>query len=198
MGLFDHDGYGRDYRGGHGRHEGLGDQMRGAWHRMEDRFGGHGGYDREMRRGANRGGGGGYDASDFAYRGMEGAWSTFRNRGAHDPQWDWRRAAGSRYDQDLGRYESRGGHGRDYGAGLGGYGGGHGGQPWRGGADDPYGDRQRRTPFHGMRGGWNANRPDRYDVEYRGWNRGVGDEPAYRAEDFRGWDQGRGRDTRRR
>src|SRR4051794_19146773 len=46
MGLFDRNDYGRDYRGG-GRS--LGDRMRGAWNRFEERMGGgHPGYDRDV------------------------------------------------------------------------------------------------------------------------------------------------------
>jgi len=76
-------------------------------------------------------------------------------------------------------------------------------------AGDPFGDRQSRTPFRVMRGGFDTEQadrggwyeghrlnqvthPDRYDVGYRGWNGGVGDEPGYRAEDFRGRERGRG------
>src|SRR3954451_12844661 len=73
MGLFGRHDYGRDYRG-EGR--GFGDRLRGAWNRFENPMEGGmpRGYDRGMR------GGGGYGASDFAYRGLEGAWSTARNR----------------------------------------------------------------------------------------------------------------------
>ncbi|SOD01812.1 hypothetical protein SAMN05216486_10173 [bacterium JGI 053] len=158
MGLFGRHDYGRDYRGG-GR--GFGDRLRGAWNRFEHRTEGgmHRGYDQGMR-----GGSGGYDASDFAYRGLEGAWSTARNRGAHDVQWDWRRAGGSPYDQDVAR---GGGYDRQYATfrptGGGGY---------------PAG-----RPGYG--------RPDRYDVSYRGWNGGVGDEPGYQGRDFGGWGRGR-------
>jgi hypothetical protein len=153
MGLFDPHDYGRDYRG-EGR--GLGDRLRGAWHRFEDRLeGGPGrGYDRGMR-GYDRGMRGGYDASDFAYRGLEGAWSTARNRGAHDVQWDWRRAGGSPYDQDMMR-----GYGRDYGA--------RGYDPGMRG-----GGMLGRTQFGGARRAWRQGGPDRYDVGYRGgWGRG--------------------------
>jgi hypothetical protein len=181
MGLFGRHDHGRDY---HGEGRGFGDRPRGAWTRFE-----HGmeggmprGYDRGMRGGPGSGydreirGGGGYDASDFAYRGLDGAWSTARNRGAHDVQWDWRRAGGSRYEQDTSRRD----YGRDYGAGHGG-GGGY--------------DRD----FGAMRptGGWypasrgSYGRQDRYDVGYRGWNGGVGDEPGYQARDFRGLGRGR-------
>jgi hypothetical protein len=155
MGLFDRNDYGRDYRG-EGR--GLGDRLRGAWHRFEDRLeGGAGrGYDRGMR-GYDRGmrGGGGYDASDFAYRGLEGGWSTARNRGAHDAQWDWRRAGGSPYDQDM-----MSGYGRDYGA--------RGYDPGMRG-----GGMLGRTQFGGARRAWRQGGPDRYDAGYRGgWGRG--------------------------
>lgn len=173
MGLFDRHGYGRDYRG-EGR--GVGDRLRGAWHRFEDRLeGGMGrGYDRGMR-GYDRGmRGGGYDASDFAYRGLEGGWSTARNRGAHDVQWDWRRAGGSPYDQDMMR-----GYGRDYGA--------RGYDPGMRG-----GGMLGRTQFGGARRAWRQGGPDRYDVGYRGWNNGLGDEPGYQGRDFRGgWGRGR-------
>jgi hypothetical protein len=177
MGLFGRHDYGRDYRG-EGR--GFGDRLRGAWNRFENRMEGgmHRGYDRGYDRGMRGGGGGGgYDASDFAYRGLEGGWSTARNRGAHDVQWDWRRAGGSPFDQDT----SRGGYGRDYGAGRS-----------RGGGYDRH--------FGGMQptgGGWypagqpSYGRQDRYDVGYRGWNGGVGDEPGYQGSDFRGWNRGR-------
>ena len=135
MGLFGRHDYGRDYRG-EGR--GFGDRLRGAWNRFENRMEGgmHRGYDRGMRGGYDRGmQGGGYDASDFAYRGLDGAWSTARNRGAHDVQWDWRRAGGSPYDQDMAPSSSRG-YGRDYGAGRS-MGGGY--------------DRERRLPPDGWR-----------------------------------------------
>ncbi|MBV9109303.1 MAG: hypothetical protein JO306_07850 [Gemmatimonadetes bacterium] len=220
MGLFDRHDYGRDY-GGHS----LGDRVRGAWYRFEDRMygGGRGGddrdfgrggwnrpdarYDRDMSRGNRGRQGGGYDASDFAYRGMDGAWSTARNRGAHDVQWDWRAAGGSRYDQDTSRGRG-GGYDRGYSASRGMDRGYDRDMPRHVDADDPFGDRQGRTPFRVMRGGFDresGNRggwfhagggrdPD--DVRNRGWNRGIGDEPAYRPEDFRGWDNGRGRDGR--
>ncbi|HVG46164.1 MAG TPA: hypothetical protein VM890_15585 [Longimicrobium sp.] len=171
MGLFGRHDYGRDYRG-EGR--GFGDRLRGAWNRFEHRLeGGTGrGYDQGMR------GGSGYDASDFAYRGLDGAWSTARNRGAHDVQWDWRRAGGSPYDQDIAHGSSRG-YGRDYGAGrsTGGY------------------DRDVVTFRPSSAGRFQANRPgyarpDHYDVGYRGWNGGVGDEPGYQGRDFRPWDRG--------
>ena len=171
MGLFGRHDYGRDYRG-EGR--GLGDRLRGAWNRFESRMEGgmHRGYDRGMR------GGGGYDAGDFAYRGLDGAWSTARNRGAHDVQWDWRRAGGNPYDQDVARGPSRG-YGRDYGATR------------SGGYDREFG------VFRPTGAGWFPasrpayGRPDRYDVEYRGWNGGVGDEPGYQGRDFGGWGRGR-------
>jgi len=125
MGLFDRNDYGLDYHGGRS----LGDRVRGAWNRFESAMDGgphHGGYDRDVRFGAGHdsGGGrggqgqgrGGYDASDFAYRGLDGAWSTARNRGAHDAQWDWRAAGGSRYDQDMApRHGWAQGHGQQYG-----------------------------------------------------------------------------------
>jgi hypothetical protein len=220
MGLFDRHDYGRDYGREHGG-RGLGDRMRGAWHRFEARMGGEGrGYDRGMIQGGggHRGGADrGYDAADFAYRGMEGPWSTARNRGAHDPQWDWRAAGGARYDQDTSRYDrdlprARGGYDRGYRS-SGPLGGDYdrdvrpGRDRMRTDAGDPFGDRQSRTPFrvtrggfgagHADRGGWFEGNRDRYDVRDRGWNRGIGDEPAYRPEDFRGWDGGRGRDGRR-
>ena len=166
MGLFGRHDYGRDYRGG-GR--GLGDRIRGAWERFEGRMGG---YDRDMRGG---GGGGGYDASDFAYRGLDGAYGTARNRGAHDVQWDWRRAGGSPYDQDT--PHAQGGYGRDYAAR--GYDRGMRGGPAMG-----------RPSFGGARRQLQAG-PDRYDVGYRGWNGGIGDEPGYQGRGFRGWDRGR-------
>lgn len=175
MGLFDRDDYGRDYRGG-GR--GLGDRMRSAWNRFENRVegGARRGYDQPYR--GNRGGG--YDAGDFAYRGLDGAWSTAFNRGAHDVQWDWRRAGGSRYDQDM---EPRGrGYDRGYaGQGARGYDRGFRPSPQLG-----------RTHFGGARREWRdlGGGVDRYDVEYRGWNSGVGDEPAYPRRDFRGWGRG--------
>ena len=182
MGLFGRHDYGRDYRG-EGR--GLGDRLRGAWNRFEHRLEGgmHRGYDRGMRGGGggyDRGmRGGGYDATDFAYRGLDGAWSTARNRGAHDVQWDWRRAGGSPYDQDTLRPSSRG-YGRDYGAG----------HSMGGGYDRDFG------ALRATGAGWfPANRPthgrtDHYDVGYRGWNGGVGDEPGYQGRDFRGWNRG--------
>lgn len=177
MGLFDRHDYGRDYRG-EGR--GLGDRLRGAWNRFENRLeGGMRGYDRGWHGGGYDRGmrGGGYDASDFAYRGLDGAWSTARNRGAHDVQWDWRRAGGSPYDQDVLR-----GYGRDYGAR--GY-----DQGMRGGG------MPGRTPFGGFGGArraWRQGGPDRYDVGYRGWGGGIGDEPGYQGRDFRGgWGRGR-------
>ncbi len=227
MGLFDRNDYGRDYRGGRS----PGDRARGAWHRFEQRMEGgpNRGYDRDARvsagragggRGGQAGGRGGYDAGDFAYRGMDGAWSTAFNRGAHDTQWDWRAAGGSRYDQDMaprhgwgqergqphgGGYRGRGGmgYGRDYAA-RGGYDrdvrGGH--DRMRADAGDPFGDRQSRTPFRVMRGGFDAGqggrgnwmrgdqggRPggDPNGVASRGWNHGIGDDPAYRPEDFQG------------
>jgi hypothetical protein len=185
MGLFGRHDYGRDYRG-EGR--GLGDRLRGAWNRFEHRLEGgmHRGYDQGMR------GGGGYDAGDFAYRGLDGAWSTARNRGAHDVQWDWRRAGGSPYDQDIARGSSRG-YGRDYGAGrsMGGYDRGYGAGSMGGGYDRDV------VTFRPTGGGWfpanrpGYGRPDRYDVGYRGWNGGVGDEPGYQGRDFRGWNRGR-------
>ncbi len=229
MGLFDRHDYGRDYGGGRS----LGDRMRGAWNRFETRLGGRG-YDRGWRdRGADLTGtrwggnpereGRGYDAGDFAYRGTEPGWSTGFNRGAHDPQWDWRAAGGGRYDREMQRgwgggydrgFRARGDYDREL---RGGY-----DRDLRGRYDrelrvrdrmhtdagDPFGDRQSRTPFRMLRGafdreetdrgGWYEGHqlnqlanPDRYDVGYRGWNRGVGDEPAYRREDFRGgWGRG--------
>ena len=184
MGLFGRHDYGRDYRG-EGR--GLGDRLRGAWNRFENRLEGgmHRGYDRGMRSGGgyDQGmrGGGGYDAGDFAYRGLDGAWSTARNRGAHDVQWDWRRASGSRYDQDISHAPGRGydrGYGRDYGAGRS-MGGGY--------------DRDVVT-FRPTGAGWfpasRQGRTDHYDVGYRGWNGGVGDEPGYQGRDFRPWGRG--------
>src|SRR4051812_442436 len=179
MGLFDRHDYGRDYgREAGGR--GLGDRMRGAWQRFEARMGGEGhgrGYDRGMMQGGgwngNRGGGNrGYDAGDFAYRGMEGAWSTARNRGAHDAQGDWRAAAGSRYDQDTSRYDRdlprarSGGYDHGYGARRGMGGGDYdrdvrGHDPMRTDAGDPFGDRQNRTPFRVMRGGFDAGQAGR-------------------------------------
>lgn len=246
MGLFDRNDYNRDYHGG-GRS--LGDRMRGAWNRFEQRLGGgQGGYDRGMRFSAGRGGmqggydrdmhGGGwgnpggqnreYGPGSFAYRGLDGAWSTARNRGAHDVQWDWRAAGGNRYDQDLGPrggMAGRGDYGRDYGGGMmgrGDYGrdyGARGGydRDLHGGHDrmhtdagDPFGDRQNRTPFRLMRGGFDTEQTDRggwyqgnqgnqlsggdpNDVNARGWGHGIGDDPVYRPEDFRGHDRGRGR-----
>ena len=235
MGLFDwnesRNDYGRDDRAG-GRGESLGDRMRGAWHRFEERMGGgpQRGYDRDpgYRGGArdgydrgmvrrdpgrtwNAGGNRGYDAGDFAYRGMDGAWSTAYNRGAHDSQWDWRAAGGSRYDQDLGG-RAQGGYDRGHGAqrAMRGYDRDTSGrETYRTDAGDPYGDRQRRTPFRVLRGGFDTEETDRggwmdgsrlnqqgggrdpYGVRERGWNRGIGDEPMYRPEDFRG--RGRGR-----
>lgn len=174
MGLFGRNGYGRDYRGG-GR--GMGDRLRGAWERFEGRMGGNGGYDRELQ---GRGGGG-YDAGDFAYRGLDGAWSTARNRGAHDVQWDWRRAGGSPYDQDVSRASS-GGYGRDYAAR--GYDGSMRGGPGMGYSS--FGGARRE-----FRAGPGRSGPDRYDVGYRGWNGGIGDEPGYQGRDFNGWGRGR-------
>jgi len=157
MGLFGRHDYGRDYRG-EGR--GFGDRLRGAWNRFEHRMEGgmHRGYDRGMR-GYDRGmRGGGYDAGDFAYRGLDGAWSTARNRGAHDVQWDWRRAGGSPYDQDMAHPSSRA-YGRDYGAG----------RSMGGGYDREFG------AFRPTGGGWfpagrpGYDRPDRYDRGWNGW-----------------------------
>jgi hypothetical protein len=156
MGLFGRHDYGRDYRGeGHG----FGDRLRGAWNRFENRMEGgmHRGYDRGFDRGYDRGmrGGAGYDASDFAYRGLEGGWSTARNRGAHNAQWDWRRAGGSPFDQDT----SRGGYGRDYHgyAGSGGYDRDFGvmrptGAGWYPASRPGYGPRGRYD--NGYRGRW--------------------------------------------
>jgi len=238
MGLFDRNDYGRDYRG----ERSLGDRVRGAWDRFESRMGGgasHGGYDRDVRFSAGHGQGGngwsnqsrgrGYDASDFAYRGLDGAWSTARNRGAHDAQWDWRAAGGSRYDQDMaprhGWTQGRGGgqrHDGGYGArGSADFGrdqGGRGGydRDLQGGRDhlrtdagDPFGDRQRGTPFRVIRGGFDTEQTDRGNwmrgdqlnrlgrdpdgVESRGWGHGIGDNPVYRPEDFGGRDRSRGR-----
>jgi hypothetical protein len=179
MGLFGRHDYGRDFRGYGGDYRGqgggFGERLRGAWNRFENRMEGGAprGYDRGMRGGA----GGGYDAGDFAYRGLDGAWSTAFNRGAHDVQWDWRRAGGSPYDQDAARAD--GGYGRDYGAG----------RAMGRGYDRGYGAHEReRMRFRAGPGG---RGPDRYDVGYRGWNGGVGDEPGYQARDFRGWDRGR-------
>jgi len=234
MGLFDRNDYGRDYRGG-GRS--LGDRMRGAWNRFGQRLDGamHHDYDRDLNYGrsyrAGPGGWGGeahhggdydrgYNAASFAYRGLDDAWSTARNRGAHDTQWDWRAAGGNRYDQDLGPRRGRlgqerggrngydrgffGGHGhegydRDWSA-RGGYDRDFGRDRMRADAGDPFGDRQGRTPFRVLRGGFDAEQADhggwyRGDqpgggdpngVDARGWNRGIGDDPVYRPEDFRG------------
>lgn len=249
MGLFDRNDYGRDYRGG-GRS--LGDRVRGAWNRFEQRLGGgHGGYDRGMRFTAGRGPHGGYDRDmqygggrpgnrgnrgydgnygpmSFAYRGLDDAWGTARNRGAHDVQWDWRAAGGNRYDQDThargawgheshGRHVQGGMTGRnDYGSDYGRDYGARGGYDrdmhdrMRTDAGDPFGDRQSRTPFRLMRGGFDTEQTDRggwmqgnqlnqlggrdpNDVDARGWNHGIGDDPVYRPEDFRGRDRGRGR-----
>jgi hypothetical protein len=170
MGLFGRHDYGRDYRG-EGR--GLGDRLRGAWHRFEHRLEGgvQRGYDRGMH------GGGGYDASDFAYRGLEGPWSTARNRGAHDVQWDWRRAGGSPYDQDLA--PTRRGYGRDYAAGH---------AP--GGYDRDFGE------LRATGSGWfpasrpDYGRPEPYDAGYRGWNRGGRPGPEYRGREYRPWGRG--------
>lgn len=201
MGLFDRHDYGRDYRGG-GR--GMGDRPRGAWNRFESRTQGgmDRGYDRGFQGGHRRGG---YDSGDFAYRGMEGAWSTARNRGAHDVQWDWRHAGGSPFDQDTSdrgfaarAYDldyGRGGYDRDYGARE--YGRDAGGDYGARGYD--YGLRPDpmlgHTRFGGARREWREmgrGGPDRYGVDYRGWNNGVGDEPAYSRRDFRGgWGRGR-------
>ncbi|HET7232338.1 MAG TPA: hypothetical protein VFJ16_20190 [Longimicrobium sp.] len=246
MGLFDRNDYGRDYRGG-GRS--LGDRMRGAWNRFEERMGGgHPGYDRDLHAGYDNsrgrqgygasGGGwfggsgnreGGYGPASFAYRGLDDAWGTARNRGAHDTQWDWRAAGGNRYDQDTGPRrgfmgQERGGRsGYDRGF-VGGQGAGYDrGFGSRGGYDrdlgrdrmrtdagDPFGDRQGRTPFRVLRGGFDTDETDRggwyqgnqlnqmsggdpNDVDARGWNHGIGDDPVYRPEDFRGRDRGRGR-----
>jgi hypothetical protein len=151
MGLFGRHDYGRDY---HGEGRGFGDRLRGPWNRFENPMesGMPRGYDRGMRGG---GGGGGYDASDFAYRGLEGGWSTARNRGAHDVQWDWRRAGGSRYDQDTSRRD----YGRDYNAGRGGYDRQLGAMRPAGGGWYPAGQRD-------------YGRDSRYDAGYRGWDRG--------------------------
>jgi len=173
---------------------------------------------------------GDYNASSFAYRGLDDAWSTARNRGAHDTQWDWRAAGGNRYDQDLGPRrgfpgQERGGR-HDYDRGFTGRGGGmdydrdfgargeydrdFGRDRMRTDAGDPFGDRQSRTPFRVLRGGFDTEETDRggwmqgnqlnqmgggdpNDVDARGWNHGIGDDPVYRPEDFRGRDRGRGR-----
>jgi hypothetical protein len=185
MGLFERNDYGRDYRG-------PGDRLRGAWNRFENRVEGgmRRGYDRPYR--GDRGGG--YDASDFAYRGLDGAWSTAFNRGAHDVQWDWRRAGGSPYDQDT---EPRGrGYDRGYASGPGahGYDRGYAYGPGARGYDRGFRPSPQlgRTRFGGARREWRdlGGGVDRYDVEYRGWNSGVGDEPAYPRRDFRGWNRG--------
>lgn len=173
MGLFDRHDYGRDY---HGEGRGMGDGLRGAWNRFENRGerGMHGrGYDRGMQ-----GGRGGYGAADFAYRGLDGAWSTARNRGAHDVQWDWRRAGGSPYDQDLAGGGRGGGYGREYGAR--GYDRGMQGGGMRG-----------RTRFGGARRAWQEGGPGRYDAQYRGRNGGTGEEPGYPRRGFGGWGRGR-------
>lgn len=233
MGLFDRNDYGRDYRG---NDRDPRERTRDA----RDRFESRGreiprrlDYDREMR-GRQGGAGDGRmgrnrDDADrgwrpgpfsFAYRGLDDAWSTARNMGAHDTQWDWRAAGGNRYDQDLGPrggYHPRGREGRnrdrglmvggaqehfvdydrDYGA-RGGY--GHDFDRARTDRGDPFGDRGQRTPFRVMRGGYRPGDPSRgwygrdlNDVRSRGWNDGIGDDPAYRPEDFRGRDRGRGR-----
>jgi hypothetical protein len=237
MGLFDRNDYGRDYGRDYRGGRSPGDRVRGAWNRFGQGMEGGmhpGGYDRDVRSGAGRGTGGGwggqgqqgggYDASDFAYRGLDGAWSTAFNRGAHDTQWDWRAAGGSRYDQDMAPHHGRGqpsggggyggrggmGYGRDYGA-RGGYDRDvHGGRDrMRTDAGDPFGDRQGRTPFRVIRGGFDTGQTDRgswmrgdgFDrlgrdpngVEGRGWGHGIGDDPVYRPEDFEGRDRGRGR-----
>lgn len=190
MGLFDRDDYGRGYRGG-GR--GLGDRMRTAWNRFENRMegGARRGYDQPYR--GNRGGG--YDAFDFAYRGLDGAYSTAFNRGAHDVQWDLRQASGSRYDQDMEPPRSRDrAQGYDRGFAAQGYDrgftSGYGARGYdRGFRPSP---QLGRTRFGGARREWRdpGGGVDRYDVEYRGWNSGVGDEPAYPRRDFRGWGRG--------
>lgn len=156
MGLFERNDYGRGYRG---LDHGPGGRPRGAWGRFANRAdsGTRRGYDRAYR-GPH---GGGYDAGDFAYRGLEGGWSTAFNRGAHDPQWDWRFAAGNRYDQDM--------------------------EPPRRGYDRGYDRAFRsspqpgRTRFGGVRREWRdaGGGTGRYDVEHRG-------EPAYPPRDFRG------------
>jgi hypothetical protein len=231
MGLFDRNDYGRDYRGGG---PSLGDRMRGAWNRFEQRLDGamHHDYDRDLRYGREAGNGrtyrtggwggegarGGYDRgyspASFAYRGLDDAWSTARNRGAHDTQWDWRAAGGNRYDQDLGPRrgmfgQERGGR-HDYDRGFfgghrhegydrdwsarGGYDRGFGRDRMRTDAGDPFGDRQGRTPFRVIRGGFDTGETDR-----GGWyqshplDRPGGGDPAYRPEDFRDRDRSRGR-----
>lgn len=223
MGLFDRNDYGRDFRGG-GRS--LGDRMRGAWNRFEQHVGGamHHGYDRDLNRGPAYGAGGrggegrggydrGYNPSSFAYRGLDGAWSTARNRGAHDTQWDWRAAGGNRYDQDLGprrgmQGQERGGR-HDYDRGFlgghrhegydrdwsarGGYDRGFGRDRMRTDAGDPFGDRGSRTPFRVIRGGFDTEETDR-----GGWYQGNqlnqlgGGDPD--SVDARGWNHGIGDD----
>jgi len=101
------------------------------------------------------------------------------------------------YGRDRG---ARGGYDRDVRGGS---------DPMRTDAGDPFGDRQRGTPFRVIRGGFDREQTDRGNwmrgdlfnrlgrdpdsVESRGWGHGIGDDPVYRPEDFQGRDRGRGR-----
>jgi hypothetical protein len=174
MGLFERGGYGRDYRDRPDERGG----MRG-WRSAPPR-----GYDREWRGPSHQASPPrhphelGYSASSFAYRGMEGPWSTAFNRGAHDPEWDWQRAAGGRgaYDDE---YSGRAGEPRRWeqpprGAYGGGdrergllRGGGYGGRP-RSGYDRGYGGE----PRGGYDRGYTSGPREGYDRGYlpRGWD----------------------------
>ncbi|HEX8695495.1 MAG TPA: hypothetical protein VF746_23990 [Longimicrobium sp.] len=214
---FDRGGYDRDY-GARGRWGGGAGREFGGYDRGYGWAGGH-------TRDPNPAAGGGEelnrhrrslgDEGNYGYRGTEGAWSTIRNHG--------------RYDEDLGRGPAWGaGYDRDYAARRGMVGGAHPvrDRDWdRDERDwererhrmetdtgDPFGDRQSRTPFRVMRGGFEdrdsgaggwgeGGRPGwqgrgRYDESYRGWNQGLGDEPYYGAGDLRGYDRGYGRHRR--
>jgi hypothetical protein len=161
MGLFRHDDYWRDYRAEHPRDP----RMQAGWGGAPPRP--RRGYDAEPRDSGR-----GYDARDFAYRGMEGAWSTAFNRGAHDPQWDWRQAArhqrvpyapGEGYDGGYRGHSPHGeirGYERDYSAGQRGYG------RWQRGPEPRQGDA-----YWQGRAGYDRGYPRPYhqNPRERGW-----------------------------
>jgi hypothetical protein len=194
MGLFDRNDYGRDYRG---RRPPEG--MRGGRNRP-DRWQGAG------QRGDH------YSPAAFAYRGMEEGWSTAYNRGAHDPEWDWRAAAGDAYDRDLSPRGFRGGRGYDRGFASRGHGYGldYGRdyrpdpgararyeRSMRGGAGGQHGGHRPWHPFRDLPEGYPTGRPERggyrgaggmrYGQDFGGWGRGDVDDPEYRPDAFRGY-----------
>ncbi|HEU0052360.1 MAG TPA: hypothetical protein VFQ39_04250, partial [Longimicrobium sp.] len=140
---------------------------------------------------------------DLGYRGTEPGWSTAFN---YDRDYNYGRPwRGGGYDRDFGARRGMMGGGRmDYDRDMG---VDRDRGDWRSrsqtDAGDPFGDRQRHTPFRMLRGGfdrWETDRGDwgrgdrlnrlgreaRYDdVDYRGWNQGIGDDPIYNASDFR-------------